>query len=135
MGFYPDFVVVSSVKDKYVGKKIVVAEHVQYFIPTNNEDEAYYVCAVLNSSAVRKTLLTLSSGGKSALSKDIIMKIKLGKFSNKKRLHKKLALLSKMAHHFARSEDKTGLRKTETKINGVVEQLYRDIRQRKRHVF
>jgi type I restriction-modification system DNA methylase subunit len=134
MGFYPDFVVVSSVKDKHIGKKVIVAEHVQYFIPTKNEDEAYYICAVLNSSIVKKTLLTLSSGGKSALSQDIIKKIKLEKFSTNNRHHKALANLSKMAHQFADADDEHSLRRIQMQINDAVEQLYEDSRQRKPHV-
>ena len=124
MGFYPDFVVVSSVRDKNIGKKVFVAEHVQYFIPTDDEDEAHYICAVLNSSIVRKNLRALSSGGKSGLSGEIVKKIRIETFSHKKKSHNLLAALSKRAHQFANTDDKEGLRKTEKQIEIVMEELY-----------
>lgn len=124
MGFYPDFVVVSSVRDKNIGKKIFVAEHVQYFIPTEDENEAHYICAMLNSSVVRKNLRALSSGGKSGLSGEIVRKIKIEKFSGKKSVHNKLSILSKKAHELASADDIENLRKVQNQIDNLVEKLY-----------
>ena len=56
MGFYPRFVVVSSAKDDILGEKLILPEHVLYFIPSNSSDEAHYVCAMLNSSIIEKNL-------------------------------------------------------------------------------
>jgi RNA polymerase subunit RPABC4/transcription elongation factor Spt4 len=125
MGFYPNFVVVSSVNDKYLGKKVVVAEHVQYFIPTNNKNEAHYICALLNSAIVKKTLFTLSSGGKSGLSSSIIKKIRIDKFNPKVKLHTALASYSMRAHSYALKNNAKKLRMTETAINKYAEQLYK----------
>jgi len=124
MGFYPDFVVVSSVKDKNIGKKTFVAEHVQYFIPTENEDEAHYICAVLNSAIVRKNLRALSSGGKSGLSGEIVKKIRVEKFSPKNPIHRRLSILSKKAHELANIDDSQNLRKVQNKIDILAEKLY-----------
>lgn len=124
MGFYPDFVVVSSVNDKILGKKGVIAEHVLYFIPLDTEDEAHYVCAVLNSTLVRENLKVLSSKGKSGLSGSIVGKMKLEKFDSKNKMHKKLADLSKKAHELADKSDKA-LKDVEGKIDLLTEELCR----------
>jgi len=124
MGFYPDFVVVSSVKDKNIGKKRVIVEHVQYFIPTQNEDEAHYICAVLNSAIVKKNLRALSSGGKSGLSGEIIKKIRIIKFSPNNQIHSELSNLSKKAHELANIDAAENLRKVQDRIDGLSEQLY-----------
>lgn len=68
MGFYPDFLVISTVDDNILGQKAVLPEHVIQFIPTSSKKEAHYICAVLNSQLVRQELRTLSSGGKAGVS-------------------------------------------------------------------
>jgi len=122
MGFYPDFVVTSTTKDEKLGEKLVLAEHVLYFIPLNSSDEAHYVCAVLNSSLIRETLKTLSSKSKSGLSVSIVGKIRLDKFNHKNSLHKRLASLSKKAHRLAEKNDNT-LKEVQKEIDTLVEEL------------
>lgn len=122
MGFSPQFVVVSSTEDDVLGKKLVLAEHVLYFIPSNREKEAHYICAVLNSSLIKKNLTGLSSKGKSGLSGSIVGKIKLDKFNPKNSIHQKLARLSKRAHHLA--EKNQSLDEVKIQIDRLVEELY-----------
>ncbi len=122
MGFYPKFVVVSSAKDDILGEKLILPEHVLYFIPSNSSDEAHYVCAILNSSIIEENLRALSSKSKSGLSKTIVGKIKLDKFNPKNKTHRKLAKLSKKAHQLA--EKNESLNEVQTKIDLFVEELY-----------
>jgi len=124
MGFYPDFVVISTTKDEKLGEKLVLAEHVLYFVPLNSSDEAHYVCAVLNSYLVRETLKALSSKSKSGLSGSIVGKIKLDKFNPKNNLHKRLSSLSKKAHQLAEKNDDETLREVQKEIDTLVEKLY-----------
>ena len=123
MGFYPNFVVVSTTNDKILGEKLMLPEHVLYFVPVNNANEAHYICAVLNSSLVRETLKALSSKSKSGLSASIVSKIRLDKFNPKNKLHKKLANLSKKAHQLAEKNDNR-LREVEKEIDALVEKIY-----------
>ena len=122
MGFYPDFVVVSSVQYKVLGKKLLLPEHVLYFVPTNNEDEAHYICAFLNSTPVRETLLTLTEGGKSGISKAILSKVRLDKFNPHDSIHKKLVGLSKKAHGLA-EKDAHELDEIQKEIDILVKQI------------
>jgi hypothetical protein len=124
MGFYPDFVVVSSTNDEKLGRKIIIAEHVQYFIPVSREDEAHYICAVLNSSLVGDTLRQLSAKGKSGLGA-IVRQIRLDRFDSENHLHLQLSDCSKVAHSLARNKGDVGkIDSIELKIDGLVERLY-----------
>lgn len=123
MGFNTNFVVVSSVDDEYLGKKLILAEHVLYLIPVNNKNEAHYICAILNSSIITETLKVLSSRGKSALSKDIVSKIRLDKFDVNNTKHKKLSELSIDAHLLATRNDEKSLKKIEKEIDALVLKL------------
>jgi len=124
MGFYPDFVVISTTKDEKLGEKLVLVEHVLYFIPLNSSDEAHYICAVLNSSIIRESLKALSSKSKSGLSSSIVSKIRLDKFNNKNNLHRKLTSLSKKAHQLAEKNDDETLKEVQKEIDTFVEKLY-----------
>jgi len=132
MGFYPDFLVVSSVDDKKLGKKLVLPEHVISYIPLDSKKEAHYVCAILNSSIVRANLRTLSSGGKSGLSASIVGKIRLDRFNPKIALHETLALLSMKAHSLAEEDNAEKVSKVENRINGLVELFYKKRQQENR---
>ncbi len=123
MGFYPNFVVISSVQDKILGKKLVLPENVTHFIPISNEKEAHYICAVLNSNIVKESLKTLSSKSKSGLPSTIINKIRLDKFDKNNKLHLKLSKLSQKAHMLANKNDISGISKVEKEINLSVKQL------------
>ena len=125
MGFYPNFTVISSVKDKYLGKKLLLPEHVISFIPTNDENEAHYVCALLNSSIITEALRSLSGGGKSGLSGNLIEQIKLNKFNSKNGIHMKLADLSKKAHKAAANDDAMALAEIEKLVDEEAKKVLR----------
>jgi hypothetical protein len=124
MGYNPNFVVVSSVEDKILGKKLLLPEHVMSFIPSNNQQEANYICAILNSSLIRNVLSILSQKGKSALSGAIIKKIKLEKFNSKNNMHVNLASLSTTAHKLAKEGKESELKDIESQIDEIVKKLY-----------
>jgi methylase of polypeptide subunit release factors len=134
MGFSPDFVVISTVQDEKLGKKLILPENVIHFIPIDNLREAHYICAILNSSVVRANLSTLSDGGKSGLSCSIVKKIRLDKFDHKNKQHNALSLLSIKAHEYAKTNNTTGLRLTEVSINRIVESLYKKQKKKTNHL-
>jgi len=123
MGFYPDFTVVSVTKDEKLGEKLVLPGNVLHFVPLDSLDEAHYVCAILNSSTIKKNLRGLSSKSKSGLSKTIVGKIRLDKFNPKDKIHKKLMKLSKRAHQLA-ERNKSSI-EVKSQIDNLVEELYK----------
>jgi len=117
--------VVSSADDHFLGKKIILPEHVLAFIPTDNEDEAHYLCAILNSSIADLILRSIAGGTKSFGTPKIIEEtLNLKKYNTTNKLHTKLATLSKKAHKLAQQNQTTKLRKVEEEVDKTVALLY-----------
>ncbi|HJH26218.1 MAG TPA: hypothetical protein C5S37_05445, partial [Methanophagales archaeon] len=117
--------VISSVNDEFLGEKMVLPEHVLAFVPTENENEAHFICAVLNSSVVDLTIRSIAGGTKSFGTPKIIEEtIRIPKFDANNEIHCKLAELSKGAHEFASKEEEDELRRIEEEIDREVERLF-----------
>ena len=115
--------VIDSVEDKFLGRKIILPSEVISFIPTDNEDEAHYICAIMNSSVTDMVLRSIAGGTKSFGTPKIIEDtIKIPKFDGTNEIHKKLAELSKEAHKHAKNgEDVSDI---EEEIDKWVAKLY-----------
>jgi len=44
--------VIGSQEDRWLGRKVVIPDHKLYFVPCDSEEEAHYLCAVLNAPIV-----------------------------------------------------------------------------------
>jgi hypothetical protein len=97
LGFKPAFAVVSTVGDEDVGEKMVVPGDHFMFIPTDNRDEAHFLCGLLNSSIYRKSMVGVAGGGKSGLSKAVVDKLELPAYTETED-SKRIAELSVAAH-------------------------------------
>ncbi|QCC47546.1 type I restriction endonuclease subunit M [Halobellus limi] len=97
LGFKPHFAVVSTVSDPVVGEKPVVPGDHCMFVATDEEREAHYLCALLNSAPYQRCLRDISSGGKSSLSKSTVEQLALPEWSSGPR-QQRLAALSRQAH-------------------------------------
>lgn len=116
--------VVSTVHDDYLGEKLVLPENVLAFIPVYNEDEAHYICAVMNSSVTDMILRSIAGGTKSFGTPKIIEDtIRILQYDENNELHKRLVILSKKAHNYAKSGKK--ITKIEKEIDNVVSELYK----------
>jgi len=125
MGDEMDACVVGKVKDKFLGNKLVVPDNVLSLIPTDDEDEAHYVCAILNSSVADLILRSIAGGTKSFGTPKIVEEtIKIPKFDNKNEIHIQLAALSKKAHILASENNADELSKIEEEIDKTVARLY-----------
>jgi len=117
--------VVSTVNDRFLGEKLILPEHVLAFIPTDNEREAHYLCAILNSSVVDLILRSIAGGTKSFGTPKIVEEtIKILNFNEKNGIHVQLANLSKKAHKLASENNADELSKTEEEIDNTVARLY-----------
>ena len=97
LGFKPHFAVVSTVSDPIVGEKAVVPGDHCMFVGTDDEREAHYLCALLNSAPYQRCLRDISSGGKSSLSKSTVEQLALPEWDASAR-QQRLAALSQRAH-------------------------------------
>jgi hypothetical protein len=97
LGFKPHFAVVSTITDPIVGEKAVVPGDHCMFVATDDEREAHYLCALLNSAPYQRCLRDISSGGKSSLSKSTVEQLALPEWTAAPR-QRRLAEFSQEAH-------------------------------------
>jgi len=117
--------VVGKVNDRFLGDKLVLPEHVLGFVSTANEDEAHYICAILNSSIVDLILRSIAGGTKSFGTPKIIEdSIKIPEYDVNNEVHVQLATLSKKAHQLASESNTYELSKVEEEIDRTVSELY-----------
>ncbi|MEM4647955.1 MAG: Eco57I restriction-modification methylase domain-containing protein [Candidatus Pacearchaeota archaeon] len=121
--------VITPVEDVYLGKKIVIPNVKLMLIPMENEEEAYYVCAILNSSITQ--LIVASYVIETGISTHITENVFIPKFNPKDKLHIKLSELSKKAHELAKKyyeqHDLVAweeLKKVEEEIDKTAAKLY-----------
>lgn len=112
-----------------VNEKPIVPSHGLVIINFNNEEEAYYVSSILNSSFAQ--YIVASYGLEVHITTDVPKKVYIPKFDPENKLHLKLSELSKKAHEIARKiyeekrEDlKLELNLIEEEIDKTVAQLY-----------
>lgn len=88
--------VISIKESEPLKKKLIVPDSKVLFCPLEDENEAHYLCAVLNSKPVTDLIegytLEIQRGT------DILENIKIPKFNEKDKLHMELSSLSKEAH-------------------------------------
>lgn len=103
--------VIGSTNDEFLGEKMILPEHVLAFVPVDNENEAHFICAVLNSSIVELAIRSIAGGTMSFGTPKIIEEtIQIPKFDAKNENHVKLAELSRKAHELAAKGDEDELR-------------------------
>lgn len=80
------------------GYKTVIPTDTTFLFDTDNEDEAHYLCAVINSQPVREFIKSYSSAGRGFGAPSVMNYVGIPKFDVKNELHQKLAQLSKTLH-------------------------------------
>jgi hypothetical protein len=97
LGFKPHFAVVSSVDDDCLGRKTVVPGDHCMFVGCADEEEAHYLCALLNAAPYQRSLRDLAGDGKASLSKSVVSSLALPAWeATETQTH--LAALSQQAH-------------------------------------
>jgi len=124
MGTKLDATVVTTIKHYILGEKVPVPEHVLAYIPVSTEDEAHFICSILNSSFVNLILQSIAKGGKNFATPEFINMINIKRYNSSDTLHKKLAELSKKAHQLAQQNQEDKIKKVEEEIDKTVAQLY-----------
>jgi hypothetical protein len=120
-----DAAVLGSFDDAHVGKKVLIPQWTLAFIPTENEDEAHYLCAMINSTPVEALVKLFSQlGGKGFAPPSIIDKVKIPQYDSRNEIQKKLVEMSKKAHKFASENNTHELSKIEEEIDSAAAKLY-----------
>jgi hypothetical protein len=104
--------------------KIIIPDHKLMFVPLDNETEAHFVCAAINSTP--SVLVVKSYGIETQTSTHVLEHVGLPKFDAKDNLHQHLAQLSKQAHAVAAEpeSDTKRLEIIEAEIDETVAKLW-----------
>lgn len=113
--------VIGKINDKFLGETMVMIDQTAHLISTYNEDEAHYICAILNSNPVRLLYKCLFYKHPSTF---FIKNIGIPKYNPKNKLHKKLAYISKKAHKISIIGDYNKLQKLENELSLLVNKLF-----------
>jgi hypothetical protein len=97
LGFKPHFAVVSTVEDPDLGEKPVVPGDHFMFVATDDEYEAHFLTALLNSAPYQQSLQGVASERKASLSKTVVSKLELPEYRDTPE-SRRLAELSMEAH-------------------------------------
>ncbi|MEW6686385.1 MAG: N-6 DNA methylase [Candidatus Edwardsbacteria bacterium] len=89
--------VISEIKTMFNYKQVISLDTTVIF-PVDNESEAHYLCAIINSKPVRDFIKSFSSAGRGFGTPSVMEHIGIPKFDPKKKLHQKLVEISKKCH-------------------------------------
>lgn len=116
--------VISTKSDEPFKGKLIIPDSKVLFCPLEDEQEAQYLCAVLNSKIVTDLIegytLELQRGI------DILENVKIPKFSQTNNLHILLASLGKQAHEVF--TDKIKVAEIESAIDEIVLKTFEDVK-------
>jgi hypothetical protein len=105
--------------------KPIVPQETITLVECSDEYEAYYICALVNSSPFQFAATSYSQeGGKSMGSMHILEHIRISRFDPGNLVHIRLAELSKEAHAAAARGDAQGLRAVEAEIDQQAAQVW-----------
>jgi len=101
-------------------------------IPCQCQDEAHFVCGVLNSAP--SAYIVKSYGISTQLAPHILKRIPLPRYSEKSDLHKAIAKLSRSAHKRALCKDDDAVAQCEAEIDELTAELWRLSKQELRGI-
>lgn len=91
------------------GFKTIIPTDTTSLYATDNETEAHYLCAIMNSAPVRNFIKSYSSGGRGFGTPSVMKHVGIPKFDATNQMHQKLAQLSLRLHYY----------KTENKLEKI----------------
>jgi len=107
------------------GWKMIIPTDTTSLIATEDEDEAHYICAILNSEHVRRFIRSYSSAGRGFGAPSVMEHVGIPKYDDKNKIHKFLSGVSKRLHKL-REEDAEGkISELEKDVDKYVGALFR----------
>lgn len=92
--------VIGMIEDKFLGNRIAIPNEKVIIVPLYSEDEAYYLCGILNSTFVRAIVASYTI--ETEISTHVLDNIKPPQFDPANELHRKIIVLSRRAHELAK---------------------------------
>ncbi len=116
-------VVISEIKTPFGWKQVIPLDTTVFF-PVDNEMEAHYLCAIVNSKPVRHFIKSFSSPGRGFGTPSVMEHVGIPKFNPKDPLHQKLAEISKKCHQLKKEGKEEEIKKLEKENDKIVEKLF-----------
>jgi len=117
-------VVISQIKTP-MGYKTIIPLHTTALIATDNEPEAHYLCAIINSKPVRDFIKSFSSAGRGFGTPSVMEHIGIPKFDLKNPLHLKLSEISKNCHQLKSEGKEREIEKLEKENDELAKKLFK----------
>lgn len=114
--------VVSEINDPAVGLKTVVTDSKVLFVSLDSEDEAHYLCSILNSRLIGKIVEAYTIDVQKGV--DIVRNIRIPQFDKKKRTHLKVSSLSKRAHNAYKKGNMSEISKIERELETLIPRIF-----------
>jgi hypothetical protein len=115
--------VVSQIKTQF-GYRKTIPLHTTALIATDNEAEAHYLCAIINSTPVREFIKSFSSAGRGFGTPSVMNHVGIPKFDSENELHQKLAHLSKTLHGLKAENKHDEVAGLEKEVDDSVRKLF-----------
>jgi hypothetical protein len=115
--------VASQAKTPY-GFKTIISTDTTSLIATEDEAEAHYLCALLNSTPVREFIKTYSSAGRGFGAPSVMEHVGIPKFDPRNPVHAGLAELSRKLHALRENDRLIEMPPLEERVDALAEQLF-----------
>lgn len=115
--------VISHHKTQY-GYKTTIPIGTTSFFATDDDTEAHYLCAIINSMLVREFIKSYSSAGRGFGTPSVMNHVGIPKFDPKNKLHQKLAELSKTLHDLKSKNKLDEVPPLEREVDRLVYKLF-----------
>jgi hypothetical protein len=126
MGSDVNAAVVIEYDDDNLGKCSPIPQETLIYVPLTNEEEAYYLCGMINTSIVNATAKRYSlEGSKSFASVHLLENVAIPQFKKSDESHKVIASLSKKCHIAAKKGDQTQIDKYEKEIDKIAAKIWK----------
>ena len=117
-----DCCVVSTIRDEFVFDKIVVTDSKVLFVPFDSEDEAHYLCGVLNSKIVEQIIQGYTIDTNRGT--DIVKNIRIPRFDPTNPVHMEISKLSLSCHKAYKDNDRKLLSLLNKSLNEIVPVIF-----------
>lgn len=124
--------VISTVRDPYLGEKLLIPNEKIMYVGTDDETEAYYLCGILSSTQVADCVRSYMNP--TSISAHVLNKLNIPKYDASNKLHVEIARICREGHESIRNErtehsnrrkqDKTDIARYIRGIDKLVEALY-----------
>jgi methylase of polypeptide subunit release factors len=118
------FATVVSQQKTIFGYKLIIPVKTVALFSTDNEPEAHYLCAIINSNPVRDFIKSFSSAGRGFGTPSVMEHIGIPKFDPKNELHQKLSEISKKCHQLKLEGKEKEIEKLEKENDELVRKLF-----------